>query len=188
MKISYGLALYFDQEFNETIVDMWKYIRSLKIADSMYRTPEIEPHITLAGYSEVCKEKLSDMFLDLKSRDLKSERVYFDSISIFKTTQVICMKPNISPNLLNYLNVVHEVFDTCKDYCNQYYTLARWNPHITLLRVKENDPLGEIMGQVLEHFTISSGLIKGIVFAEIVQEDDGRIIEVTTIDRYQFSE
>lgn len=142
----------------------------------------LEPHIALGVYSDVVKSEIYESFTCLRDFEMNSTNLLFDSISVFKATQVIHLQPNTSVELMDYMTQVHSVLIDYEENCSLYYVADRWNPHVSLAKSSDFERTMITFEFLINRFEPIEATVVAIALIEIYYDNDGKCVGSETID------
>ena len=126
--MNYAVVLYFDESSSKKI-DAIK--RFLKI-NGVTVEEVVNPHISLALYSEVDERKLIEKVKGFAERKMEMS-LMLSHIGVFPTEEgVLFFAPKVTPELLAVHADFIDYMDEFKDQLAGYYGIDFWTPHITL--------------------------------------------------------
>ncbi|MBD7969245.1 2'-5' RNA ligase family protein [Paenibacillus gallinarum] len=128
----YAVELFFEEEFEKYVKNIWKGLKDQNISSNMYDISYLKPHITMAVYSDIpsiesiCR-RLSTYFDSVIELELK-----FDVLASFPTTGTLFIDPTVTEDLLKMHKKYHAEFSDLFEFSNPYYIPNNWVPHCTL--------------------------------------------------------
>lgn len=145
----YYVVAFFDDETN------YKFKKiNVALNNNNIKTIDLEPHITLAAYSEIEKNVLVDWISKICENE-KSFEVNFNHIGMFGL-DVVFLAPRISEELMVFYKKIHSKYDELcgKEGYNYSLLSSNWIPHSTVVMGSKNDVLKSIpiIGERFEPF------------------------------------
>lgn len=131
--MGYAVELYFDQESEKIIKEIWQVLYEKNVSNFMYESNS-KPHITLAVYNdsltnlETFQNSVEDFVRELSQFELN-----LSHIGIFNTDEgVVFLGPKVSDQLLSIHERFHESMQPYKEFVWSFYQPDLWVPHCTM--------------------------------------------------------
>jgi len=159
--MSYAINLYFDQETEKAIIDIWESLSRLNIGKCM-TCANGRPHITLAIYEELNVERAKEALASL-AQSFKPFQLEFLQIGIFPLNKgAIFLAPNYSQELLALHSQVHESFGEWAEKGWAYYEPQAWCPHCTLSLETPVEDIPKVLAEILKDFQALAATVRSI--------------------------
>lgn len=171
--MGYGIELYFDDESNRKIRNIWTALYDEK-ANKFMINSNSKPHLTLKVYEESLEDLEGlKMLVESFPKSLKTFKLHFSNIGFFNTGEmVMTIMPKVTEALLNS----HRTFDSLSKAYNlhgwQYYNTDQWVPHCTMalnIRKTKEHECFDILSSMFEPFEAKVTKIGLIHFMPIEQ-------------------
>jgi 2'-5' RNA ligase len=146
VKVFYSIGLYFDNETDLLVREVWKKLSDQKQSDYYFQSGN-RPHITLAIFSGTDIEKAERLLFQF-SQSSPSFSLSFQQIGIFMGPDwTVFWAPVVTRNLLEIHADLHQkfgAFSTFPDFT--YYNPEKWIPHCGLaMEIKEYQQIPQIL-------------------------------------------
>jgi 2'-5' RNA ligase len=121
----YGIIAYLDQESEEYINELRRYLKKAGISDY-----GMKPHVTIATHQELDLETFKEQLKQYFNNETQVP-LFFPSIGIFLNSGTLFAAPTKDPLLTEFHNRYHKHF---KEVVNpeSLYAPAQWVPHCTI--------------------------------------------------------
>ncbi len=131
--MGYAIVLYFDENSEIIIRDMWKLLYDNNINKLMHDSNS-RPHITLAIYDEDLYDL--DNFINSVedyAKTLKPFKLIVSNIGMFNTNEgVAFLAPKVTGELLDIHYKLYEGLKQYAEFAWNYYIPDNWIPHCTI--------------------------------------------------------
>lgn len=147
----YAINLYFNQEAENQVMDIWRSLDTLDQSKCLTCTNS-RPHITLAIFNDLdladAREKLASSFGEVGSFPLS-----FRQLGIFPHNKgTIFLTPNLSDELFQVHRRLHAIFNDIEDRGWDYYKPQSWYPHCTLAIETVREAIPGVLEEILKVF------------------------------------
>jgi 2'-5' RNA ligase len=128
----YSIGLYFDQETNRLINQIWKILAVEKIAPYLYQSGN-QPHITVGIYQETEITTAKDTLENI-STTIKTFPISFQQIGIFPSpAMAVFWGPVVTTGLLQIHDQINKAFEKFSSFPEfGFYLPGHWIPHCAL--------------------------------------------------------
>jgi len=177
---AYAFVAYLDSESEKTLVQLWKELSKNNISQYGVESKGKRPHITIADYDDLDKERfinLLNKFYDDKSKI----EVTLNALGTFVNSGTLFISPTLSKELSEFHGNHHSYFKGFNKNENSFYLPGIWNPHCTIASRLSKDNMVSAFEYCLENLGKIKGEICEVALIEIKLNDNGISIEDTII-------
>ncbi|MBO9129520.1 2'-5' RNA ligase family protein [Bacillus sp. 165] len=167
----YAVVAFFDDSTEQYLNDVWRELREQSISHYSVETQDKRPHITLASYGSLDKERFiqdMDAFYDRKP----AVDIMFNVLGMFLNTGTLFLSPTLSQALLGFHNSHHKHFSTYNNDPNSLYVPGKWVPHCTIASRLDADKLKEAFQHCSQKIDTLHARIKKVALLEFMYEDN----------------
>ena len=168
--MSYAINMYFNQEAEETIVNLWEKLSLLNMGKCM-SCANGRPHLTLAIYNDLDLGKAEGKLKAL-AEVTSIFQLKFIQVGIFPRNKgTIFLAPNLSDDLFHVHRHLHDSLRLWEEYGWDYYKPQAWYPHCTLSIETSIEEIPKVLEAILEDFQPIEAMIEsmGIVSLEPIE-------------------
>jgi len=177
---AYAFVAYFDYETENYFRQIWKDLSESNITQYGLETKGKRPHITIADYDNLDKEK----FLELVSKYYESKlkiSVTLNILGTFINTGTLFVAPTLSKELLDFHNNHHDYFGQFNKNDNSFYLPGRWTPHCTIASRLSEDNMIKAFKYCKSNLNKIDCKLNEVALIEIKLNKDGIAMEDTII-------
>ncbi|WP_421378512.1 2'-5' RNA ligase family protein [Bacillus salacetis] len=165
----YWVAALFDEKTEELIKQLWEELREESISFYADEIKDGRPHITLASYSELDKQKFMNEMEKCYANETEKE-ICFNTLGSFLNYGTLFFSPTVTTELLQFHGSHYEFFESYNEYANPLYTPGKWIPHCTLANKLSEAELAEAFQYCLKRHESIMGKITEVALIELVEE------------------
>jgi 2'-5' RNA ligase len=157
--LAIGLTLWFDEELERRLRDLWRELEALGVRSHLYNGL-YRPHVTLSIWET---GRLSELEAELRTHVASRERFQlgFAGVGEFPEETVVYLRP-VADELPELQRTVHELAVSFGVLASRYYHPDHWIPHCTMawrVPVEQSHRAREAMRA---HATLPSGLVTAL--------------------------
>ena len=135
---AYALVAYLDYETEEWFRKSWKDLSEKNITHYGVETKGKRPHITIADYDNLDKDRFMDL-LDKFYKEKSKVAISLNILGTFINTGTLFRSPTLSTELLDFHSSHHNYFKEFNKDENSFYLPGKWSPHCTIASRLSND-------------------------------------------------
>ncbi len=177
---TYALVGYLDSETETCFQRLWKDLSKNRITQYGVETKGKRPHITIADYDKLDKEKFVDL-LDKFYINKTKIAISLNILGAFINTGTLFLAPTPSTKLLNFHSSHHDYFKEFNENENSFYLPCRWTPHCTIASRLSEDNMVQAFKYCKSNLNEIYGNLNKIALIEIKLNDQGVAVEDTVI-------
>ena len=177
---SYALVAYLDSETETCFQKLWKDLSENNITQYGVETKGKRPHITIADYDKLDKEKFVDLLNKFYTNKTKIA-ISLNILGTFVNTGTLFLAPTLSTELLDFHSSHHEYLKEFNENENSFYLPCRWTPHCTIASRLSEDNMIQAFKYCKNNPNKTYGKLNEIALIEVKLNDDGVAIEDTVI-------
>jgi 2'-5' RNA ligase len=177
---AYALIGYLDNETEAYFKKLWKDLSEENITQYGIETKGKRPHITIADYDNLDKDK----FVDLLNKFYGNKPKVAMSLNILGTfinTGTLFLAPTLSTELLDLHRSHHNYFKEFNENENSFYLPGKWSPHCTIASRLSEDNMMKAFRYCKNNSNKIYGKLNEIALLEVELDDDGIAIEDTVV-------
>ncbi|WP_409250881.1 2'-5' RNA ligase family protein [Bacillus sp. SCS-153A] len=169
----YWVAALFDEKTEKLIKQIWKELaqESLSYYEEEIKNPR--PHITLASYSELDKERYIDEMKKLYENQQEME-ICFNTLGSFLNYGTLFFSPTMTKELMD-LHAAHHKNFNYNETTNALYQPGKWIPHCTLANKLSEEELAKAFQFCLKRNDSINGKITEIALIEMEDSQDDQL-------------
>ena len=177
---AYALVGYLDYETEECFKALWKDLSEDNITHYGLETKGKRPHITIADYDKLDKEKFVDLLDKFYMNKIKIA-ISLNILGTFINTGTLFLAPTSSTKLLNFHSNHHDYFKEFNENENSFYLPCRWTAHCTIASRLSEDNMVQAFKYCKSNLNEIYGNLNEIALIEIKLNDQGVAVEDTVI-------
>lgn len=166
----YVVDMFLDKKASRYVKSIWQALSENGIDSSLINMDGLFPHITLAVYDDIDKnkfiEKMKEFKLQLDVIDTK-----FDILGVFPTTGACITTPVVTEELLTLHRKYYDYFKEFNSNARAYYLPDNWNPHCSLAMGLDKEKLMEAFKFILNMYEPFEASLEDIALYEIEMEN-----------------
>jgi 2'-5' RNA ligase len=169
---AYALVAYLNNETEDEFNRLWKYLSENNITQYGAETKNKRPHITIADYENLDKER----FVNLLSKfylDKSKIEISLNILGAFIKSGTLYLAPTLSTELLYFHKNHHNYFKEFDENENSFYLPEGWIPHCTIASRLSDDDMMQAYKYCKNHSNINYAKLNEIALIEIEFNDDG---------------
>ncbi|WP_064093503.1 2'-5' RNA ligase family protein [Rossellomorea aquimaris] len=169
----FGVIAIFDEKTEQNIKNLWEGLHDEKITSYAYEVENRQPHLTLASYEDLNKERFMEL-MDTYYENKPAIPLSFQLLGTFINSGTLFLSPVVTEELMN-LHLQHHQFFNLDGKEDSLYSPGKWIPHCTIANRLTQLKLLEAFNYCSSHSKILSGIIKEIALIEL-QYDHGKCV------------
>lgn len=176
----YAFVGYLDYETELYFENLWRELRDKGITQYGTETKGKRPHITIADYEELDKERFIEL-VDRVYEDKEKIDMILSILGTFIDTGILFIAPTLSIELSNLHRNHHGYFREFTNKEESFYMPGRWSPHCTIASRLSEENMVQAFRHCKSKINKISCKLSEIALIEIKLNDDGEAEENTII-------
>jgi 2'-5' RNA ligase len=180
---AYALVGCLDSKTETCLQSLWKALSENNITQYGVETKGKRPHITIADYNELDKERfigILNKFYNNKSKIAISLNI----LGTFINTGTLFLAPTLSTELLNFHSSHHDYLKEFNENENSFYLPCRWTPHCTIASRLSEENMVQAFKYCKNNLNKINAKLSEIALIEVKLNDNGIAIEDTVVFSY----
>ena len=177
---AYAFVGYLDYETETYFRKTWNDLSENNITQYGVETKGKRPHITIADYDNLDKDKFIDL-LNKFYNDKSKIAISLNMLGTFIDTGTLFLAPILSRELFNFHYNHHDYFKLFNENKNSYYLPNKWTPHCTIASRLNEDNMIQAFKYCENNLNKIHGNLNEIALIGIELNDDGIAIEDTVV-------
>ncbi|MDQ0148301.1 2'-5' RNA ligase family protein [Eubacterium multiforme] len=166
----YVVDIFLDRKASRYVESIWKALSDNGIDSSLSNMEGLSPHITLAIYDDIDKDKFIAKMKEFKSK-INVIDTKFDVLGVFPTTGACITTPVVTEELLALHRKYYDYFKEFNSNARAYYLPDNWNPHCSLAMGLDKEKLMDAFKFILNMYEPFEASLEGIALYEIEMEN-----------------
>jgi 2'-5' RNA ligase len=176
----YALVAYLDYETEEWFRKTWKDLSQKNITQYGVETKGKRPHITIADYDNLDKERFVNLLNKFYKDKLKVD-ISLNILGTFINTGTLFRSPTLSTELFDFHSSHHNYFKEFNIDENSFYLPGKWSPHCTIASRLSEDNMIQAFRYCKNNLNEIYGKLNEIALIEIEFNEEGIAIEDTVV-------
>ena len=177
---AYALVAYLDYKTEACFKKLWKDLSENKITQYGVETKGKRPHITIADYDNLDKDRFIKLLNKFYNDKLKVD-ISLNILGTFISTGTLFLAPTLSRELLDFNCNHHDYFKSFNENNNSFYLPGKWTPHCTIASRLNEDNMIQAFKYCKNNLNKIYGKLNEIALIEVELNDDGISIEDTIV-------
>lgn len=177
---AYALVGYLDSETETCLQSLWKALSENNITQYGVDTKGKRPHITIADYDELDKERFMGILNKFYNNKTKIA-ISLNILGTFINTGTLFLAPTLSTELLDFHSSHHNYLKEFNENENSFYLPCRWTPHCTIASRLSEENMVQAFKYCKNNLYKINGKLSEIALIEVKLNDDGVAVEDTVI-------
>lgn len=179
---AYAFVGYLDTETEARFRELWKNLSDNNITQYGVETKGKRPHITIADYDNLDKDRFIKLLKEFYGNKTKIE-ICLNILGNFINTRTLFIAPTLSTELLDFHKAHHEFFKEFNENENSFYLPGRWSPHCTIASRLNEENMLQAFGYCRNKINKLYAKLNEVALIEVKLNEDGIAVE----DRVIFS-
>lgn len=163
---TYAVVGYFDFEIEAQFKKVWSVLNESNISNYGVVSNSKRPHITIADYDNVEKEKFIGMLYNFCSGKSKIS-ISFNVLGTFLNSGTLFLAPSLSKELTDLHSSYHTHFDSFNQNHSSLYLPGKWIPHCTIASRLSDENMLQAFQYCKNHLKGIYGFLSQIALIEI---------------------
>ncbi len=176
----YAVVGYLDYETEDKFKNLWQVLSEKNITHYGFETKGKRPHITIADYHQLDKEKFINLFQHFYNEKQKVT-ISLNTLGTFIGTGTLFMAPTLSTELLDFHQEHHEIFKEFNKDKNSFYLPGFWVPHCTIASRLDDSNMLEAFNYCQTDLAKWVGQLSEIALIQIKLNEKGVAIKDSVI-------
>ena len=177
---AYALVGYLDNETEACFKKLWKDLSENNVTQYSVETKGKRPHITIADYDNLDKDKFVDI-LNKFYEDKSKVAITLNILGTFINTGTLFLAPTLSTELLHFHSSHHDYFKSFNENENSFYLPGNWSPHCTVASRLSDDNMIQAFRYCKDKLNKIHGKLNEIALIEVEFNEDEVAIEDTVV-------
>lgn len=177
---AYAFVGYLDHETEVNFQGLWKDLSEKDISQYGVETKGKRPHITIADYDNLDKNKFIQL-ADKLYEDKQKIDMALNILGTFINSGTLFIAPTLSTNLLDFHRSHHNYFRTFNQNENSFYLPDKWSPHCTIASRLDEDKMVQAFRYCKNNIDKIYSKLSEIALIELKLNNDGVAIENTIV-------
>jgi 2'-5' RNA ligase len=177
---AYALVAYLDYETEACFRTLWRDLSEKSITQYGVETTGKRPHITIADYDSLDKDRFVDLLHKFYKDKLKVD-IALNILGTFINTGTLFLSPTLSTELLDFHSSHHNCFKEFNKDENSFYLPGKWSPHCTIASRLSEDDMVQAFRYCKNNLNKIYGKLNEIALIEVQLNEYGIAIEDTII-------
>lgn len=173
---AYAVVGYLDNETENKFKNIWRSLSDKGLTNYGFETKGKRPHITIADYDSLDKEKFLRLF-DEYYENIEKINISLSILGTFIDTGTLFIAPSLSEKLITFHNNHHNVFNEFNLNKNSLYLPNKWFPHCTIASRLDEDKALQVFKFCQSNINKISGELSEIALVQIKLNEEGIAIE-----------
>lgn len=178
---AYAVIGWLDDQTDRLYKHIWSTLSKRKVTD--YGLGR-RPHLTLADYEEVSKERLIQLMEKCYEKHVSIE-LKLSLLGMFRQTGTLFFAPILTDELDAFHRQHHEFFQELKSQKVSYYQPGHWVPHCTIASRLSKDEMREAFDYCQNLEMNLEASIEEIALIELDLDSQGKVIKEKIICSYK---
>jgi RimJ/RimL family protein N-acetyltransferase/2'-5' RNA ligase len=179
---SYAFVGYLDTEAEAQFIELWKNLSANNITQYGVETIGKRPHITIADYGNLDKDRFIKLLKEFYDNKIKVE-ISLNILGTFINTGTLFIAPTLSAELLDFHRDHHNWLKEFNENKNSFYLPGRWSPHCTIASRLNEENMLQAFGYCRNKISKFYAKLNEVALIEVKLNEDGIVVE----DRVIFS-
>lgn len=177
---AYALICYLDNESELCFKKLWKDLSENNITQYGVDPKGKRPHITIADYDNLDKDKFV-ILLNKFYKDKLKVPISLNILGTFINTGTLFLAPTLSTELLDIHRNHHSYFKAFSENESSFYLPGKWNPHCTIASRLSDNNMIQAFTFCKNNLNKIRGKLNEIALIEVELNDDNIAIKDTII-------
>ncbi len=177
---AYAFVAYFDYKTEELIKKLWKNLSEKDITQYGIKTKGKRPHITIADYDNLDKNKFINLLNDFYNNK-QSIDIELGTLGTFINTETLFIAPTLSTELFNFHKEHHNHFKEFNNNEKSFYIQGKWMPHCTIASRLSEENMLQAFKYCKSNLQRIYGQISEVALVEVKLDDNDIAIEDTIV-------
>jgi len=176
----YALVGYLDDETEACFRKSWEELSEKNITQYGVETKGKRPHITIADYDDLDKDRFIDLLRKFYEDKSKVD-ISLNILGTFINTGTLFLAPTLSTELLSFHSSYHNHFKEFNINVNSFYLPGKWGPHCTIASRLSEDNMVQAFRHCKNNLNKIHSKLNEIALLEVELNDVGIAIKDTVI-------
>ena len=177
---AYALVGYLDDETEAWFRKSWEELSEKNITQYGVETKGKRPHITIADYDDLDKDRFIDLLRKFYEDKSKVD-ISLNILGTFINTGTLFLAPTLSIELLDFHSSYHIYFKEFNKNESSFYLPGKWGPHCTIASRLSEDNMMQAFRHCKNNLNKIYGKLNEIALLEVELNDIGIAIKDTVI-------
>jgi RimJ/RimL family protein N-acetyltransferase len=177
---AYALVVYLDTETEARFRELWKNLSANNITQYGVETKGKRPHITIADYDNLDKDRFINLLNGFYNNKSKVE-ICLNILGTFINTGTLFIAPTLSTELLDFHRDHHNWFKEFNENENSFYLPGKWSPHCTIASRLSEESMMQALGYCRNKINKLYAKLDEVALIEVKQNEDGIAVEDSVI-------
>jgi RimJ/RimL family protein N-acetyltransferase/2'-5' RNA ligase len=179
---TYAFVGYLDTETETRFRELWENLSANNITQYGVETKGKRPHITIADYDNLDKNRFINLLNEFYNNKSKVE-ISLNLLGTFINTGTLFIAPTLSAELLDFHRTHHNWFKEFNENEDSFYLPGKWSPHCTIASRLNDESMLQAFGYCRNKINKLYAKLNEVALIEVKLNEDGIAVE----DRVIFS-